>query len=109
EWPRERRGRGGTVEGGLVSPSERSLAVGSYGWSPATAGVLRARVVDLGVVSTAAPALPPEVNGAAVVIEPTGTPSDAGTVIRTYAARRLAAAGAAAMLIPANKPGRMVY
>jgi hypothetical protein len=52
---------------------------------------------------------PSDVRGALVIVDPRPVGDDTGIVMRALIAQRLAAAGAAAMLIQSDKPGRMVY
>lgn len=109
EWPLASRWRRGQVSASLVSPVQRALAVGTWAWSPGTAGNVTARVLDLGVVNTIPAVLPSDVRGAAVIMDPRGNRSDTAFVVRTLAARQLAQAGAVAVLVPSDKPGRMLY
>ncbi len=52
---------------------------------------------------------PGDMRGAIVVVDPQQVGEDTGVVMRALIAQRLAARGAAAMLIPSDKPGRMLY
>jgi hypothetical protein len=65
--------------------------------------------VDLGSPTTSDGPLPAGVKGAAVLVDPRKVGADPSFVMRAALARRLAEAGAAAMLIPSDKPHRMVY
>src|SRR4029450_204927 len=69
-----------------------------------------APVVDLGPRSSAVlPAPAAGFKGAAVLVDPQKSGSDPSFVVRAALARNLAEAAAATMLIPSDKPGRMVY
>jgi carboxypeptidase Q len=79
-------------------------------WVPGTAGEINVPLADLG----APPSnewLPPadRVRGAAVLVDLRKVGDDPPFVMRHLMARRLADAGAAAMLLPSDKPHRMVY
>jgi len=109
EYPLEARWTRGPASGRVTSPIDRALIVGSYGWVPGTAGEVQASLVDMGTPATSHIALPAGVKGAAVLVDPQKVGVDPAFVMRAALARRLADAGAAAMLIPSDKPHRMVY
>jgi hypothetical protein len=110
EYPLESRWTRGPASGRVVSPIERPLAVGSYAWVPGTAGEIQAPLVDLGSPpSNDLPAPLDRLSGAAVLVDPRKVGSDPSFVMRAVLARKLADAGAAAMLLPSDKSGRMVY
>jgi carboxypeptidase Q len=109
EYPLEARWTRGPAGGRITAPIERAIVVGSYGWVPGTAGEIQAPLVDLRSPTTADAALPAGVRGAAVLVDPQKVGVDPSFVMRAALARRLADAGAAAMLIPSDKPHRMVY
>ncbi|HEY4230739.1 MAG TPA: M20/M25/M40 family metallo-hydrolase [Thermoanaerobaculia bacterium] len=111
EYPLEARWARGQASGRITSPPEsaRALVVGSYGWVPGTASEIQAPLLDLGSPETSDSALPPGVKGAAVLVDPRKVGVDPSFVMRAALAGRLAAAGAVAMLIPSDKPHRMVY
>jgi Iap family predicted aminopeptidase len=109
EWRLENRWRRGRIDARLESPVQERLAVGAWGWSPGTPGRITTRLLDLGVVRAVPLTLPPDVRGATVMLDPAATAADTAFVIRTLAARQLASAGAAALLISSDKPGRMLY
>ena len=91
-------------------PIERAIVVGSYAWVPGTAGAMTAPLVDVGAPPSNDWTPPAErVRGAAVLIDPQKVGTDPSFVMRSIMARRLAAAGAVAMLLPSDKPQRMVY
>ena len=99
----------GPASGRVLSPVDRALVVGSYGWVPGTNGEVSGPVVDLGAPSSPDAAFPAGVRGAMVLVDPQKTGVGPSFVMRAALARRLAEAGAAAMLIPSDKPARMVY
>lgn len=112
EYPLESRWTRGPAAGRIVSPIERKLAIGSYGWVPGTAGAVDAPLVDAGSPSSSTADLPipaAGLRGAAVLVDPQKAGEDPSFVMRASLARRLAAAGAAAMIIPSDKPNRMIY
>jgi carboxypeptidase Q len=103
-WQHER------AVGRVVDPVARQLAVGSYGWVPGTKGEVTASLVDLGAPpNTDLPVPGDRVRGAAVIVEPHGVEGAPAQVMRAALARALARSGAAAMLIPSDKPNRMLY
>jgi carboxypeptidase Q len=98
------------VSGRVTSPVVRPIAIGSMAWVPGTGGDISVPLVDIGAPPSNdwMPAAD-RVRGSAVLVDVRGIGSDSPVVMRTLVARRLAAAGAAAMLIPSDKPNRMVY
>jgi carboxypeptidase Q len=110
EYPLEARWQRGPASGRIVSPIERPIVVGSYGWVPGTPGEIAAPLVDLGApVSRDAMPPPERLRGALVLVDPQKVGGDPSFVMRSRLAKALASAGAAAMLIPSDKPGRMLY
>ncbi|MBK5295649.1 MAG: M20/M25/M40 family metallo-hydrolase [Vicinamibacteria bacterium] len=110
EYALESRWQHGRAVGRVVSPVARSLAVRSYGWVPGTRGEVTASLVDLGARANDGLAVPSErVRGAAVIVEPRAAKGAPAQVVRAALAHALARAGAAAMLIPSDKPHRMLY
>jgi hypothetical protein len=104
----------GPAYGEVVSPVKRSLMVGTYGWAPGTKGRVEVPLTTL--VATPDGKLskePAKLRGAAVLVtfDISAVSSFAANyvVMRSRTARRLADAGAAAMLIPSEKPDRMLY
>lgn len=100
----------GATTGEVVSPVQRRLIVGSYGWVPGTKGPIEVAVADYG--PAAADPAPPldRFKGTAVIVDlRSGGLSTAYVGIRAVLAKRLASAGAAAMFIVSDKPDRMVY
>lgn len=110
EYALQSRWHRGRSIGRIVSPVARPLAVGSYAWVPGTKGEVTAPLVDLGAPPGNDLPVPAErVPGAAVIVEPRAMPGAPAQVMRAALARALARAGAAAMLIPSDKPHRMLY
>ena len=110
EYPLESRWTRGPASGRILAAIERPLVVGSYAWVPGTTGEIQAALVDLGSPSsTELPGPPERLRGAAVLVDPQKVGQDPAFVMRASIARQLAQAGAAAMLIPSDKPHRMVY
>jgi carboxypeptidase Q len=110
EYAIESRWQHGRAVGPVVSPVARPLAIGSYGWVPGTQGEVTAPLVDLGARSNNALPIPADrVRGAAVIADPHSMEGSPAQVMRAAMARALASSGAAAMLIPSDKPNRMLY
>jgi hypothetical protein len=110
EYALESRWQRGPVTGRVVSPVSRPLTLGSFAWVPGTKGELTAPLVDLGAPpSNELPVPADRVRGAAVLVEPHAIEGAASQVMRAALARALARAGAAAMLIPSDKPNRMLF
>jgi carboxypeptidase Q len=100
----------GTATGEIVSPIHRALLIGSYGWVPGTPGPIEVPVIDFGPVGDETVSIPDRVRGAAVLVDLRSSGSSTVYVgARAIIARRLAQAGAAAMLIVSDKPDRMLY
>lgn len=126
DFPLEVAWQRGTASGWVSSPTKRPLYIGSYGWAPGTNGRIEVPLVT--VVATpdgmfsedgkkkedAQRLDPAKLRGAAVLVTLESAAS-ANTfaanyvVLRSRTARQLAAAGAVAMLIPSEKPDRMLY
>jgi hypothetical protein len=110
EYPLESRWQRGRAEGRVISPVKRQLAVGSYGWVPGTNGEVTGSLVDLGASSSHDLQISADrVRGAAVIVEPKAFEGTPAVVTRAALAYALARAGAVAMLIPSDKPHRMLY
>jgi carboxypeptidase Q len=110
EYAIESRWQHGRALGRVVSPVARPLAIGSYGWVPGTQAEVTAPLIDLGAPSNNALPVPADrVRGAAVIVDPHSMEGSPAQVMRAAMARALASAGAAAMLIPSDKPNRMLY
>jgi carboxypeptidase Q len=110
EYPLASRWARGPATGRIVAPIDRPITLGSMAWVPGTAGAITVPLVDIG----APPSnewMPPaaRVRGAAVLVDLRRIGDDPAIVMRTLIARKLAEAGAAAMLLPSDKPNRMVY
>ena len=104
----------GPANGWVASPVKRPLHIGSYGWAPGTSGKVEAPLATAaatgdGKLSASLQSL----RGAAVLVSlESGTDLSLApnyVVMRSRTARQLAAAGAIAMLIPSEKPDRMLY
>jgi len=102
--------RRGQAVGEIVGPIRFHLQVGSYGWVPGTNGRVNAQVVDLGKPQTNdLPNRKDSLRGAAAIVEVHYIGDAPPSVMRAAIAVELARAGATAMLIPSDKPGRMLY
>ncbi len=102
--------RHGSATGEVISPVQRALIIGSYGWVPGTPGPIEAAVTDFGPIGGDRDPIPPRVRDAAVIVDLRSSGSSTAYVgARAIIARRLAEAGAAAMFIVSDKPDRMVY
>jgi carboxypeptidase Q len=109
EYPLESRWQRGSTTAKVLTPVTRPIVVGSYAWVPGTAGQIEAPLVDLGTPVGKEIGARGNLKGAAVLIDPHEIPDNPGFVMRHVLANQLAAAGAVAMLIPSDKPNRMVY
>ena len=102
--------RHGSATGEVISPVQRALVIGSYGWVPGTPGSIDVPVTDFGPISGDRDPIPASVRGAAVIVDLRSSGSSTAYVgARAIIARRLAESGAAAMFIVSDKPDRMVY
>ena len=109
EYELPSRWQRGPASGRIVAPIERAIVVGSYGWVPGTAGEISGPVVDLGSPAAPDAPFPSGTRGSMVLVDPQKSGADPSFVTRAGITKRLAEAGAAAMLIPSDKPDRMVY
>ncbi|HLB93331.1 MAG TPA: M20/M25/M40 family metallo-hydrolase [Terriglobales bacterium] len=125
DFPLEVSWQRGPASAWVSSQTKRPLYIGSYGWSPGTNGRIEAPLVTVvatpdGMFSTddkkeAVERLDPAKLRGAVVLVTLESAASANTfaanyvVLRSRIARQLAAAGAVAMLIPSEKPDRMLY
>jgi carboxypeptidase Q len=109
EYDLPSRWQRGPASGRILAPIERAIVLGSYGWVPGTAGEVSGSVVDLGAPVSSDVGLPSGLRGAMVLVDPQKAGADPSFVMRAALAKRLSEAGASAMLIPSDKPGRMVY
>ena len=101
----------GPTTGEVVSPVQRALIIGSYGWVPGTPGPIEVPVADIGpaVLDASARAFD-HFKGMAVIVDLRSNGlSTAYVGTREVLAKQLAKAGAAAMFIVSDKPDRMVY
>jgi carboxypeptidase Q len=102
--------RHGTATAEVIGPVRSSLIIGSYGWVPGTPGPIEVPVVDFGPPGDGSAPVAANVRGGAVIVDLRSNGSSSAYVgARAIIARRLAQAGAAAMFIVSDKPGRMVY
>ena len=100
----------GSATGEIVSPVRRPILIGTYGWAPGTPGPIEVPVVDFGPAGDGTVPIPPQVKGAAAIVDLRSNGVSTTYVgARVILARRLAAAGAAAMFIVSDKPDRMLY
>lgn len=101
----------GPTTGEVISPVQRALIIGSYGWVPGTPGPVEVPVMDFGpAVLDTPPATLARFKGAAVIVDLRSNGlSTAYVGTREVLAKQLAKAGAAAMFIISDKPDRMVY
>jgi carboxypeptidase Q len=102
--------RHGRATAEVISPVQRSLYIGSYGWVPGTPGPIGVQVADFGAPGEGRTPTPEQVRGAAVIVDQQSSGvSSAYAGARLMIAKQMAQAGAAAMFIVSDKPGRMVY
>jgi len=100
----------GTTTGEILTPIQRPLYVGTYGWVPGTPGPIEVPVVDLGSIENGHPEIPPQVRGAAVLVDlKSNALGTTYVAARYHVSQALAKAGAAAMMIISDKPDRMLY
>ena len=100
----------GPTDGEILSPVQFSLHIGSFGWVPGTNGRVETPVVDMGSPpSNDLPNKSERLSGAAVLVDVHEIGKTPAQVMRAAIAEKLARAGAAAMLIPSDKAGRMLY
>src|SRR5579859_6483983 len=113
QYPIQSGWKRGEATARVISPVSQTLFIGSYGWAPGTNGPVQARLVEVNISPDGRLDVPVEnLRDAAVIvnIETGGTSySSDYIVLRAKAIRDLASAGAAAMLIPSDKPHRMLY
>lgn len=113
QYPIQSGWKRGQATARVISPVSQSIFIGSYGWAPGTNGPVQARLVEVNMSPGGRLDVPVEnLRDAAVMvnIEIRGNSySSDYIVLRAKAIRDLASAGAAAMLIPSDKPHRMLY
>ncbi|HQF42950.1 MAG TPA: M20/M25/M40 family metallo-hydrolase [Ignavibacteriaceae bacterium] len=99
-----------SASGRIINPTHQFMVVGSYGWCPGTKGEITAKVVDLRFFKNKKiPERFEGIMGAAVIVEPIAFEDQPSQVTRILLANALAKSGAAAMLIPSDKPNRLLY
>ncbi|HET9802256.1 MAG TPA: M20/M25/M40 family metallo-hydrolase [Candidatus Acidoferrum sp.] len=101
----------GPTTGEVISPVQRALIVGSYGWVPGTSGPIEVPVMDFGPAILDSPAtVLARFKGTAVIVDLRSNGlSTAYVGTREVLAKQLAKAGAAVVFIVSDKPDRMVY
>ncbi|HVM93650.1 MAG TPA: M20/M25/M40 family metallo-hydrolase [Terriglobales bacterium] len=105
----------GPAAGWIVSPVNRSLLIGSYGWAPGTNGKVEGRLVAVSATTDGKLSEGEAKLRGAVALVTFDTSTSANSfaanyvVMRSRTARQLADAGAIAMFIPSEKPDRMLY
>ena len=100
----------GRTTGEVILPVERALVIGSYGWTPGTAGPMEVAVSDYGSAAGQHVTELGSLKGTAVIVDLRSNGlSTAYVGTREVLSRQLAEAGAAAMLLVSDKPDRMVY
>ncbi|MBZ5546447.1 MAG: M20/M25/M40 family metallo-hydrolase [Acidobacteriia bacterium] len=105
----------GQTTASVISPVSRPIYVGSYGWAPGTNGPVEARLVEVNMSPDGRLDVPvTKLRDAAVMVNidlggNSYAYSNNSVVLRAKAIHDLASAGAAAMLIPSDKPHRMLY
>lgn len=99
-----------SATGYIVGPTNQRIHVGSYGWSPGTAGEIVTNVIDLKIIKTSAiPERFENVKGASVIVEPLDSLGHPSLLARYAITKALFNSGAAAIIIPSYKPDRMLY
>jgi carboxypeptidase Q len=114
EYSMAARWQRGPASAWVAAPVKQPLFIGSYGWAPGTNGRVEVPLTTVvanadGKLSTDAATL----RGTAVLVtlESSAVSTFAANyvVMRSTTAHQLASAGAVAMLIPSEKPDRMLY
>jgi len=106
EWTLASRWQRLRAVGSIRQPIERPILLQSFGWVPGTTGPIEAPLVDVG---TAGPDVPLErVKGAIVLANFKALAGEKAYVIRAQLAPKLAVAGALALLVPSDKPDRLL-
>jgi len=113
QYPIQSGWKRGEATASVIKPVSRSILIGSYGWAPGTNGSVQAQLVEVNMSPDGRLDLPAtNLHDAAVMvnIDAGGNSySNNSVVLRAKAIRVLASAGAVAMLIPSDKPHRMLY
>jgi carboxypeptidase Q len=107
EYPLRSRWRRGTAYARIVAPTSMPVLVQSFGWAPGTNGSIDALIVDAGSI-TSTSTLPDVSVHPIVLADFPGDRTEPGYVTRGRTARRLAAAGARALVVPSDKPDRLL-
>jgi carboxypeptidase Q len=107
EWALRSRWARGSASARVLAPIDRGLVTESFGWAPGTGGAIEVGLVDGGAPGPS-DAPPAAVRGAAVLADFNVVEGEPAYVVRAAYARRLAEAGAAALLVPAGKPERLL-
>lgn len=113
EYALETRWQRGAASARVVSPVSRAIMIQSYGWVPGTNGRIKAPLAELTAASDGSfPKDLASFRGKAVIVDLQGAmlSFDTNFVVRRIGmARQLTQAGAVAMLLPSDKPDRMMY
>lgn len=113
QYPIQSGWKRGEATASVINPVSRTIFIGSYGWAPGTNGSVQARLVEVSMLPDGRLDVPAtNLHNAAVVVNiDSGGNSypNNSVVLRAKAIRDLASAGAVAMLIPSDKPHRMLY
>lgn len=113
QYPIESGWKRGAANAAVVSPVSHPIFVGSYGWAPGTNGPAQARLVEANMSADGTLDVPlSNLRDTAVMMNINVVGNSYSTdyiVLRAKAIRDLANAGAVAMLIPSDKPHRMLY
>ena len=103
----------GEATASVVDPVSRTIFIGSYAWAPGTNGSVQAPLIEVNMSPDGRLDVPvTNLHDAAVMINIDAggnSYSNNSVVLRAKAIRDLASAGAVAMLIPSDKPHRMLY
>jgi Zn-dependent M28 family amino/carboxypeptidase len=109
EWTLESRWERGAAKGRILAPIDRPLFVQAHGWTPGTPGAIEAPLLDLGTPDGKELSVPAErLRGAVVLADFKKIGDEPGFVFRARTARKLAEAGAAALVIPTDKGDRLL-
>jgi carboxypeptidase Q len=100
----------GRASAHVTAPFERDLIVQSHGWAPSTDGMVEAPVTDFGATQSnrSDTSLAERAGGRIVMAEFPDSGGEPGYVHRAQSSALLAEAGAVALLIPSDKPHRLL-